>query len=148
MEQEDQYHNKIFRQLMDGKVIIVEDDFFSQQFYEYVMKKAGYSIEVLENADRLMESLSIDNVALIIMDINLKNTYLQGKKVDGYYLTKYIKERYLSLPVLLVTAHSPSVKGEDFFAECSADDYIIKPIIDIKYFLSKVSSLIEQFRKK
>jgi DNA-binding response OmpR family regulator len=129
---------------MNHKIIIVEDDYFSQQFYDYVLRKAGYCIEILENADRLMQIIAGEKVSLVIMDINLKNTYLQERKVDGYYLTKYIKEKYSFVPVLLVTAHSPSVKGEDFFAECSADDYIIKPIIDIKYFLSKVSSLIEQ----
>ena len=131
---------------MNGNIIVVEDDQFSQQFYQYILKKAGYTSLVIENGDEVLARLLQNDISLIIMDINLKNTYFRGEKIDGAFLTKYIKQKTeIKVPVILVTAHSPSIKGQEFFAETLADDFIIKPITDMYLLLGKIEILIKSY---
>lgn len=129
---------------MEKSIIIVEDDPFSQDFYKFIFRKAGISHQIIEDGDLLMNTLRSDPIGLVIMDINLKNTYLNGKKTDGVHLSKLIKEDDLlkSIPVILVTAYSPNLSDNKFLEESRAEDYITKPILDFNALISKVNSYI------
>lgn len=102
---------------------------------------------VLEDGDKLFEELEKEKVDLVIMDINLKNTYHREKKVDGIYLSRMIKENLelKKVPVLLVTAYSISADGPKFFEDSLADDYITKPIVDFRILLDKINTLISEY---
>jgi len=82
-------------------------------------------------------------ISLIILDINLKNTYLKGIKIDGMDLAKYLKsnEQFKKVPILLVTASSDFDK-KHFLSESMAEDYISKPIVDYKVLINKVNQLV------
>lgn len=125
-------------------ILIVEDDQFTVDFYKFIFKKAGFNTLVLEDGDKVIETLSDVEVHLIIMDINLKNTYLNGSKIDGIKLTQKIKTNpnFERVPVLLVTAYQPDLKNGNFLTESLAEDYIVKPIIDFNALIEKVNSLI------
>ena len=126
------------------KIIVVEDDPFSQEFYKYLLKREGYIPLIIEDGNILFEQLKINSISLIIMDINLKNTYLNDEKVDGVILSKMVKENseYCKIPVLLVTAYSFNTDGPGFFKESLAEDYITKPITDYNLLLGKIKTLI------
>jgi CheY-like chemotaxis protein len=125
-------------------LLIVEDDPFTVDFYLFIFKKAGFNPIVIEDGDRVIESLGTSEISLIIMDINLKNTYLKGEKIDGIKLSNFIKTNtgYSKIPIMLVTAYSPSIKGENFYKESLAEDYITKPIVDFNLLINKVNKLI------
>ena len=127
-------------------ILVIEDDPFTIDFYVFLFKKAGFNPIVLEDGDKVLQALETEEISLIIMDINLKNTYLNGEKIDGIMLSKIIKEqeRYSKLPILLVTAYSPNLKGEKYFKESLAEDFITKPIVDFNALLKKVNTLISQ----
>jgi CheY-like chemotaxis protein len=127
-------------------IIIIEDDPFTQQFYKYLFAKTNYKTEIFEEGDRLADMLENEVVNLVIMDINLKNTYLKDKKVDGIFLSKYIKnnDKTAGIPVLLVTAYQKTPSANNYFDDSLADDYIVKPIVDYNDLLDKVKSLIEK----
>lgn len=129
-----------------NKIVVVEDDPFAQHFYTYLLNKAGYKPVVLENGDVIIETLNTDEIKLVIMDINLKNTYYKGEKVNGIFLSRLIKQDAVicKIPILLVTAYSPILKDDGFFQESLADDYITKPIIDFNCLLDKVKTLIPE----
>ncbi len=126
-------------------IIVVEDDPFSQEFYKYLLKREGYVPLIIEEGDILFEQLTKESISLIIMDINLKNTYLNNEKVDGVILSRMIKENpdFSKIPVLLVTAYSLSTDGPGFFEESLAEDYITKPIMDYNLLLEKINNLVE-----
>jgi CheY-like chemotaxis protein len=125
-------------------IIVVEDDPFSQAFYKYLLKKKGYAPFILEDSDLLFKMLKTEEVSLIIMDISLKNTYFNGEKVDGVFLSKLIKKDpgYNRIPILLVTAYSLTTDGPTFFEDSLAEDYITKPILDFNLLLEKIEKLI------
>ena len=135
---------------MSKKIVVMEDDAFSKEYYKYILNKKGFEPIVFEEGDRLMEILDGEKVHLVIMDINLKNTYLHGEKVDGIYLSRMIKEHLIhrKIPVLLVTAYSLSADGPSFIEESLADDYITKPIIDVKILMDKILLLMEKYEQK
>lgn len=126
-------------------ILIVEDDPFTIDFYNFIFKRAGYNPIVQEEGDKIFEILAEDNIDLIIMDINLKNTYLSGQKIDGIRLSGIIKQKdgISHPPILLVTAYSPNVKEGDFLKDSRADDFITKPIIDFNQLIKKVNGLIK-----
>ncbi len=126
-------------------IIVVEDDPFSQEFYKYLLKREGYLPLIIEEGDLLFKELKNGSISLIIMDINLKNTYLNDEKVDGVILSRLVKEnpKYLEIPILLVTAYSLVTDGPGFFKESLAEDYITKPIMDYNLLLEKIKKLVE-----
>ena len=128
-----------------NNIIVVEDDPFSQEFYKYLLKREGYIPFIIEEGDLLFKQLKRESVSLIIMDINLKNTYLNNEKVDGVILSRMVKENpaYSGIPVLLVTAYSISTDGPGFFKKSLAEDYITKPILDYNLLLKKIKNLVE-----
>ena len=128
-----------------NNIIVVEDDPFSQEFYKYLLKREGYVPLIIEEAELLFEELQKETISLIIMDINLKNTYLNNEKVDGVILSRMIKENpvYSDTPVLLVTAYSLVTDGPRFFKDSLAEDYITKPILDYNLLLDKIKNLVE-----
>lgn len=131
---------------MEQKIIIVEDDPFTQEFYKYLFSKTKFATTTIEDGDELMRRLEEDSINLVIMDINLKNTYMNGNKVDGVMLSRYIKqkEQHSKIPILLVTAYQKGIGANNYFEESLADDYIVKPIVDYNDLLNKVNKLILQ----
>ena len=128
---------------MNGKIIIVEDDPFSQEFYLLLFEKKGYDCVIEEDGDKLIKDIQNEDVDLIIMDINLRNTYFEGEKIDGVKLSRIIKqnEKLKSIPILLITAYSDSIVENKYFDESMAEDYIIKPITDFNKLINKVEGL-------
>ncbi len=126
-------------------ILIIEDDPFTIDFYLFIFKKAGFNAIVMEDGDKVIEFLTSNKINLIIMDINLKNTYLNGAKIDGIKLSNYIKSSngISNIPIMLVTAYSPSIKGENFYKESLAEDFITKPIVDFNLLIRKVNNLIK-----
>jgi len=125
-------------------ILIIEDDPFTIDFYRFIFKKAGLNAMILEDGDKVFSILSEMEISLIIMDINLKNTYLSGEKMDGIKLSQKIKNDngYMQIPILLVTAYSPNIKGENLCEMCQAQGFITKPILDFNFLIEKVNTLI------
>jgi two-component system, cell cycle response regulator DivK len=129
---------------MSRKIIIVEDDPFSQDFYKFIFSKAGFETLITEDGEKLLDYLRQGDISLVIMDINHKNTYLNGEKTDGMKLSRVIKQEKMisKVPILLITAYTASNIGKNFFEESLAEDFITKPILDFNLLINKVNKLI------
>lgn len=126
------------------KLIVVEDDIITQKFYSIFFNKNGYQTLITDDGDKVFDSLINEDIGLILMDINLSNTYLNGEKIDGIQLSKYIKtnKKFLNVPLVLVTAYSLSNQIKQLLFDSKAEDIITKPILDYNLFLNKINSLI------
>ncbi|MCZ7610142.1 MAG: response regulator [Ignavibacterium sp.] len=122
------------------RIIVVEDDMITQQFYSMFFNKNGFNVTVTDDGDKILDTLSNEDVGLILMDINLSNTYLNGIKTDGIRLAQIIKsyEDFKDIPVVLVTAYSLSSQVKNLLNETKAVDIISKPILDYNRFLKKL----------
>ena len=125
---------------MNSKIAIIEDDPFTQKLYTHLMRRAGFEAFIMEDANLLLQKLNDEKIALIIMDINLRNTYLDKEKINGIQLSKYIKthNKYSTIPVILVSAFSMAAEKGDLLEESLAHRFISKPITDFDAFLSTI----------
>jgi two-component system CAI-1 autoinducer sensor kinase/phosphatase CqsS len=130
---------------MKKTLLIVEDDPFTRQFYSYLFPKNDYELIQTEDGNEAMEALEKRNISLIIMDISLKNTFINEKKFDGLELSGLIKrnEKYKDIPLIMISAYKKQSKNLKPFEESLADDYIVKPITDFKLFLDRVKELVK-----
>jgi len=130
---------------MKKTLLIIEDDPFTQQFYSYLFPKDEFELIQTEDGSIAFEALEKGIVNLIIMDVSLKNTFYKNQKYDGLTLTNLIKkdEKFKDIPLIMITAYKKITKNSLNFEECTADDYIVKPITDFKMFLDKVRNLVK-----
>ncbi len=130
---------------MVQRILIVEDDPMNAKLFQIVLtRKGGYRVEVTENPSHVLREARSGSVDLIIMDVSLSNSRLDGQPVDGLEITRRLKADpdARHVPVLLATAHAMKGSREKFLRESGADDYVSKPIIDSDELIQRVESLI------
>jgi len=125
--------------------MIVEDDPMNAKLFQMVLtRKGNYLIEITEDPTRVIDEIKAGTVDLVIMDVSLSNSQLNGKPVDGLEITRRLKSDPATrqVPVLLATAHAMKGSKEKFLKESGADDYISKPIVSADELLQRIESLI------
>ncbi|MBR5943447.1 MAG: response regulator transcription factor [Lachnospiraceae bacterium] len=101
------------------QIVIVEDDIDLAKGLCKALKDDDRSIVSCEDLKSARDQIFLSNPALIILDINLPDG-------NGLDLVKEIREKNLTVPVILLSANdtdSDIVKG----LELGADDYVTKP---------------------
>lgn len=126
------------------KIIIVEDDKITQQFYSIFFNKNGYDVLITDNGDKILETLFNEEVGLILMDINLSNSYLNNEKIDGIKLSQIIKSnaQFKNIPLILVTASSLPDQLRQFLNDTKAEEIVTKPILNYNRFLNKINTYL------
>ena len=127
------------------QVLVVEDDPINARLFEMILKRRGhYEVKMAESPHEILALVQSGQVDLVVMDVSLDNARYEGKEIDGVGITRLIKddEKTRNVPVLLATAHAMIGDRESLLEESGAEDYISKPIVDHKYFLDKVHSLM------
>ncbi|HPP04191.1 MAG TPA: SpoIIE family protein phosphatase [Spirochaetota bacterium] len=107
-------HNKI-------KVLIVEDELIISKSIEMILKQVEYETSVTKNDIETLGILKTFIPDIILMDINLT-----GSVMDGIDLAKEIIKKY-DIPVVFVTAHTDEEIIERA-KRVSPYGYIVKPI--------------------
>lgn len=128
------------------KILIVEDDPFSQKFYEIILKRVGYEPIIVHDFDELFFTIESDVIDLIIMDINLKNNYFKNIQHDGRSLAKLIRENknYSQIPIIMVTGFSSKVMMDTLLNEKIVDFVITKPIDNLNHFIDIINSYLTE----
>ena len=132
---------------MERRILIVEDDPMNAKLFELILtRKASYKVEITEDPAYVIEQARGGHIDLIIMDISLSNSRLDGTPVDGLEVTRRLKldPTTRTIPVLLATAHAMKGSREKFLRESGADDYISKPIVSADDLISRIETLIQK----
>lgn len=130
---------------MMSKILIIEDDALTREFYKCLFKRTDIEAFILDDGDEAIQILSNEEIKLILMDINLNNTFLNTIKMDGIRLSRYIKTSMngiSSIPILLVTAYSILPAQENFINQSMAQGIISKPILDHNEFINKIKMMM------
>lgn len=116
-------------------ILIVEDNADMRELFCTVLTERGYnSIPASDGIDalKIMDKTYID---LIVADIMMPN-------MDGYELTKSLREANYNLPILMVTAKDQFDDMQKGFC-AGTDDYMIKPI-NVKELVLRVEALLRR----
>lgn len=128
-------------------VLLVEDEPINVKVFSKILTKAGgLMVRHTENVEEVIQIAQSGEVDLIIMDVSLKNSWYEGKIIDGLAITQMLKadSRTANLPVILVTANGAERDREYFLEISGADGYIPKPVVDYQDFLDRIRSMISK----
>ncbi len=100
-------------------VLVVEDDQDLQDALCETLSLAGISTLAANDGRLAIDMLSREKVDMVVSDV-------QMQRMDGHALLKVIKEQYMNLPVLLMTAHGNVQKAIEAI-RLGAVDYLVKP---------------------
>lgn len=124
------------------KILVVEDDKNLRKLITTYLKKNEYITYEATNGLEALDIMDTNYVDLIISDIMMK-------EMDGYELTKSLRDANYTIPILLVTAKSTIADKKEGFL-LGADDYMVKPInmeellLRVKVLLKRANAANEQ----
>lgn len=116
-------------------ILIVEDDCNSRKLMEIILKANGYEYFSAANGVQALEILDNHQIDLIILDIMMP-------KMNGYELTKELRNNKIDIPILMITAKQLlEDKKKGFIA--GTDDYMVKPV-DEEEMLLRIKALLRR----
>ena len=117
------------------RLLLVEDDVMVASGIKLGLTNAGYTVDWVGSAERAEQAVENDSFDLAIVDIGLPG-------IDGLELTRRLRTRGLTMPVLILTARDAlqdRVQGLDL----GADDYMLKPF-ELPELLARLRALLRR----
>ena len=120
-----------------GLVSVVEDDDSMREAMGRLLNAAGFGCATFTSAEALLAGVGEKDFACVISDLKLPG-------MSGLELLAALRERHLSPPFILITAHdAPGLREEA--ARCGATAYLAKPFRGTA-LLKAVKAAIEPVR--
>lgn len=116
-------------------ILVVEDDPKLRQLFCTVLTKNGYKPSAAGDGRQALELLEREYIDLIISDIMMPG-------MDGYELTRTLRQAGYELPILMITAKDGFHAMEQGFL-MGTDDYMVKPI-DVNELVLRVGALLRR----
>jgi DNA-binding response OmpR family regulator len=119
----------------ERKILIVEDEQKIANTLKQGLAENGFYVEVAYDGNIAASLFENSDFNLIVLDVNLPG-------INGYELSKMIRNRNSNIPIIMLTAlNSLNNKIEGY--DAGADDYIIKPF-EFKELLMKIRVLLKR----
>ena len=122
---------------MKRKILVADDDPSLRDIFSIILAKAGYDIEIKEDAKEILEN------KFIIPDLFLIDRLLSG--IDGLEVCRFLKDNpeTSNIPVVMVSA-SPDIGL--LAVKAGADDFVEKPF-ELSYLLKVIERNISNGKK-
>ena len=79
------------------KILVADDDKNTRLLLKTILEKANYTVTTAANGEEALTALDKEHIDLVVMDVMMP-------KLDGYELTKALRENDNNLPILMVSA--------------------------------------------
>lgn len=106
---------------MTSDILIVDDERDIRDLVSGVLVDEGYTARTAENSDNTLEEISNRCPSLVILDIWLKNS-----KLDGLEILQELQKQHPELPVIIISGHG-NIETAVTAIKIGAYDYIEKP---------------------
>lgn len=116
-------------------ILLVDDNEKIRKLMEIYLKQEGYHVLQAENGEKALEVLAETKADLVIADIMMP-------EMDGYELTKELRDAQFNMPILMVTAKDTFNDKKTGFG-LGADDYMTKPV-DMEELVLHVNALLRR----
>lgn len=110
---------------LSGRILLAEDSPENQRLLSYLLRRAGATVEVVDNGARALEAIVAADNANIPFDLLV--TDREMPRMDGAALAAAVRARGLTMPIIALTAQ-PSPDNPMHLFACGCDDYATKPI--------------------
>lgn len=116
------------------RILVVEDDDFSYQFFKVIFRDRGPELIRAKNGEEALRLFyECNDINLILMDIQLP-------VIDGYEVTRRIRKSDSDIPIIAQTAFAQD-ENEIKCLEAGCTAYISKPI-DMQKLLGLVAKYL------
>ena len=116
-------------------ILVVEDNSDMRELFCTVLSDSGYNTISAADGLEALEIMDREYIDLIVVDVMMPG-------MDGYELTKTLREAKMELPILMVTAKDQFEDIQNGF-RAGTDDYMIKPI-NVKELVLRVEALLRR----
>lgn len=117
------------------RILIVDDNESIRNLMKTYLLRDGYQVLAAADGVEALSVLDKEHIDLMIADIMMPN-------MDGYTLTKDLRDANYNFPILMVTAkESFEDKKKGFLV--GTDDYMVKPI-DFDEMLLRIAALLRR----
>lgn len=116
-------------------ILVVEDNTDMRELFCTVLADGGYNAIPASDGLNALEIMDKEYIDLIVADIMMPN-------MDGYTLTKALRDADYELPILIVTAKDQFADMQKAF-RAGTDDYMIKPI-NVNELLLRIEALLRR----
>jgi PAS domain S-box-containing protein len=125
-----------------GRLLLAEDNDVNQIVASEIVRRAGYSCDIVENGLKALEALEKSSYDLVLMDCHMP-------ELDGLQATRLIRKREQSggvphqqrpLPIIALTASAVAGDRERFL-QAGMNEYISKPFNPLQ-LIEKIESLL------
>ncbi|RME56139.1 MAG: response regulator [Caldilineae bacterium] len=119
------------------KVLIVDDEPNIVISLEFLMRQAGYQVEVARNGEEAVERILQDTPDVVLLDVMLPG-------MDGFEVCQWIREHpeWNYVKIIMLTAKGRDVEIAKGFA-LGADAYITKPF-STRHLVQEVQRVLNE----
>ncbi len=114
-------------------IMVVEDDIHTRKLMCTILERNGYNAVPATDGVDALSVLDKKHVDLIIMDLMMP-------RMDGYELTRTLRDAGYETPILMVTARETIADKRRGFL-LGTDDYMVKPVDEEEMLLRVVALL-------
>ncbi|MEY8358036.1 response regulator transcription factor [Anaerotruncus colihominis] len=116
-------------------ILVAEDDYSLRELMSDFLLDNGYQVCRAKDGAEALMLIERSHIDLMICDIMMP-------ELDGYGLTRELREAGYDLPVIMVTARE-TLEDKHMGFLAGTDDYMVKPI-DFEELLWRVSALLRR----
>ena len=102
------------------RILIVEDDETLGLSMAQTLTNGGYATDLVGSVADALHAISVEHFDAMVLDLGLPDR-------DGYEVVRSLRQRHLTLPVLILTARD-AVEDRIQGLDLGADDYVVKPV--------------------
>ena len=121
-----------------NKILVIEDDFMIAESTEILLKLNQFEVVWVNNGIDGLKQLQQQDIDLVLLDLGLP-------MMDGMLVLKNIRQRFQTLPVLIISARDQLQHRVDGLNQ-GADDYLIKPYA-FDELLARIQALLRRSGK-
>ena len=120
---------------MSEKVLIVDDEANIVISIEFLMKQAGYTVDIARNGEEALDKITSFQPDLVLLDVMMP-------KINGFELCRRIRENpdWQQMKIIMLTAKGREVEVAKGLS-LGADSYVIKPF-STKELLAEVKNIL------
>ena len=116
-------------------ILVVEDDKNTRKLLTTILKNHGYNTLEATNGEEALDVMDHNHVDLMVLDVMMP-------KMDGFELTKTLRDSGSQLPILILSAKQNVVDIKQGFL-VGIDDYLTKPF-DFEVLLLRIKALLRR----
>lgn len=123
------------RGLTMRKILIIEDDFMIAESTETLLRLNQFAVDCVNNGIDGLKQLQQQSYDIVLLDLGLP-------MMDGMLVLKNIRQKFPTLPVLIISARDQLQNRVDGLNQ-GADDYLIKPY-EFDELLARIQALLRR----